>query len=101
MTRLNNVNTTDILDAIQLGCRTMSSVFNADDDDVPFFGSTVRPEARLTFSPAHTESHVPGRHLNAMLTAEEVARVSLDERAVDNHARVLRTCLTTALYHCL
>ena len=56
--QMNDVNTTDVLDAIQIGCHTMSSVFNAYDDDVPFFGSTVWPEARLTFSPADTESHV-------------------------------------------
>ena len=75
MARVNDVNTTNILDAIRLGCRTMSSVFNADDDNVPFFGSTVRPEARLAFSPDCSEAHVPGRHLNAMLTAEAVAGV--------------------------
>ena len=33
--------------AIELGCRTMSSVFNADDNDIPFFGSRVRPQAEL------------------------------------------------------
>jgi hypothetical protein len=87
MTRVDNVNTTDILDAIRLGCRTMSSVFDADDGNVPFFRSTVRPEARLAFSPDCSESHVPGRHLNAMLTAEAVAGVQLDESAVENHAR--------------
>ena len=87
MTRVNDVNTTNILDAIRLGCRTMSSVFNADDDNVPFFGSTVRPEARLAFSPDCSEAHVPGRHLNAMLTAEAVTGVDLDESAVEDHTR--------------
>ena len=87
MAKVANVNTADILDAIRLGCRTMSSVFDADDGNVPFFRSTVRPEARLAFSPDCSESHVPGRHLNAMLTAESVAGVDLDEGAVENHAR--------------
>ena len=87
MTRVSGVNTTDILGAMRLGCRTMSSVFNADDDNVPFFGSTVRPEARLAFSPDCSEAHVPGRHLNAMLTAEAVAGVELDESAVEDHTR--------------
>ncbi len=87
MTRMSGVNTADVLDAIRMGCRTTSSVFNADDDNVPFFGSTVRPEARLAFSPHCSEAHVPGRHLNAMLTAEAAAGVELDAGAVENHAR--------------
>ena len=35
--KLRNVNTTDIAAAIEAGTRTMASVFNADDDDIPFF----------------------------------------------------------------
>ena len=65
--KLSNVNTTDIKAAIELGCRTMSNVFNADDNDIPFFGSEVLPNPRLSFSNVHSESHVPGRHLNALL----------------------------------
>lgn len=87
MARLQNVNTTDIADAVRLGCRTMCSVFNADDDNIPFFGSRVLPEARLSFSPVHSESHVPGRHLNALLNAEDALGVELDETCIDNHAR--------------
>jgi len=87
VSRLEQVNTTDIADAIRLGCRTMQSVFNADDDGVAFFGSCVRPEPRLSFSAHHTESHVPGRHLNALLNAEDAAAVSLDEAAVEKHRR--------------
>lgn len=86
MPTLSNVNTTDIQSAIELGCRTMSSVFNADDNDRPFFGSQVLPNPRLSFSSVHGESHVPGRHLNALLTAEEVAEVSIDENAVTKHS---------------
>ncbi len=86
MTRLNNVNTSDLLAAIQLGCRTMSNVFNADDNDIPFFGSEVLPNPRLSFSRVHSESHVPGRHLNALLTAEDIAGVVIDEQAVEKHA---------------
>ena len=86
MGKLSDVNTTDILSAIRLGCRTMCSVFNADDDDIPFFGSRVRPEARLSFSAAHAESHVPGRHLNALLNAVAAAAVELDEECIDKHA---------------
>ncbi len=85
--RVENVNTTDIADAIRLGCRTMSSVFNADDNDIPFFGSRVRPVASLSFSPRHSESHVPGRHLNGLLNAENAIGISLDEEAIEKHTR--------------
>ena len=37
MTHLADVNTTDIIDAVRLGCRAMVGVLNADDDGVPFF----------------------------------------------------------------
>ena len=85
--RLRDVNTTDIKDAIRLGCRTMQSVFNADDPQrVPFFGAGMRPP-RLSFSAHHSESHTPGRHLNALLTAEDAAGIALDEAAVEQHAR--------------
>lgn len=87
MGKLQHVNSTDIADAIRLGCRTMQNVFNADDDQIPFFGSTVRPKAALSFSARHGESHVPGRHLNAMLNAEDAAGMELDEEAVENHRR--------------
>lgn len=87
MPKVAHVNTTDIQDAIRLGCRTMCSVFDADDDNRPFFGSRIFPDARLEFSSAHSESHVPGRHLNALLNAEDVLGLALDERAVANHTR--------------
>ncbi|MXX36802.1 MAG: hypothetical protein F4Y91_13345 [Gemmatimonadetes bacterium] len=39
----------------------MSSAFNADDNNIPFFGLRVRPQAELCFSPDHSEGHVSGR----------------------------------------
>jgi hypothetical protein len=81
-----HVNTTDIGSAIRAGCRTMASVFNADDNDIPFFGSQVWPDPHLAFSSVHSESHVPGRHLNALLTAESLG-FPIDEGAVEKHAR--------------
>ncbi len=87
MTKLNNINTTDIRAAIALGCRTMQSVFNADDHDIPFFGSQVRPETWLKFSWAHSEAHVPGRHLNALLNAEDALGITIDEDAIEKHAQ--------------
>jgi hypothetical protein len=84
--KLEEVNVTDVAGAVRLGCRTMQSVFDADDNDVPFFSSQVRPDAHLGFSPAHSEAHVPGRHLNALLNAEDALGVELDEAAVRKHA---------------
>ena len=87
MSKLNDLNTTDIRDAIRLGCRTMCSVFNRDDDNIPFFGSQVLPEAVLSFSSAHSEAHVPGRHLNALLSAEDAIGIELNEVCIDAHTR--------------
>ena len=84
MARVSDVNTTDIRDAIRLGCRTMSNVFNADDNDIPFFGVLARPEAAMTPGMA---DHVPGRHLNGLLNAEVAAGIKLDEEVIDKHAR--------------
>lgn len=81
MTKLNNINTTDIDAAIRLGCQTMCSVLNADDHHRPFFSSQVRPEALLAFSAAHSESHVPGRHLNA----ENTLGIEIDEMGITHH----------------
>src|SRR5436853_7647534 len=89
MPKLAQVNTTDVAGAIRLGCRTMCSVFNADDGDIPFFGSSVWPRAELSFNSYHSEAHVPGRHLNALLSAEDIlpVRVPIDEACIEKHAR--------------
>ena len=86
MVKLSDVNATDIRAAIRLGCRTMASVFNADDNDIPFFGSQVRPHPFLSGG-GIAEAHVPGRHLNALLNAEDAAGIDIDEAAVDKHTR--------------
>ena len=88
MRKLSEVNTTDILGAIRLGCRTMCSVFNADDNDVPFCDAVVRPEARLSCAPDASDAHMPGRFLNALLNAEDAAGVHVDEDCVEKNARV-------------
>ena len=84
LTKLRDVNTTDISDAIRLGCRCMCNCFNADDGDIPYFGANVRPEARLRGS---SEAHTPGRHLNALLNAEDALGIEIEEDAVDKHAK--------------
>jgi len=83
---VRDVNTTDIRDAIRPGCRTMASVFNADDRDLPYFGSQVRPDPRLSGG-GLSDAHVPGRHLNALLNAEDAAGVDRDAAAVAKQAR--------------
>lgn len=85
--QLSNVNSTDLHDAIALGCRAMSSVFNADDNDIPFFASLVRPTAGFGFHPFHSESHIPGRHLNALLNAEAALGIKVDEAVIEKHAK--------------
>ena len=87
--RLNQlrVNSRDLLGAIRLGCRTMERVFDADDPrGVAFFDAVAWPEPRLSFSPVHSEAHVPGRHLNALLAAEGLLGIEVDPVAVDRHA---------------
>ena len=86
MGKLSAVNSTDILDAIRLGCQTMSKVFNADDNNIPFFGVEVLPQAGMYFYPQHTEAHVPGRHLNALLNASATAGINVAELRIENHA---------------
>ena len=86
MAKLSDVNAHDLRDAIALGCQTMGNIFNADDNHIGFFGSSVYPEARLSFSPVHSESHIPGRHLNGLLNAEAAAGIRLDEQVVERHA---------------
>jgi hypothetical protein len=54
-TKLSGVNTTNIPDAIRLGCRTVYNVFNWDEDDIPFFGPVVWPEARVCFTSDYSE----------------------------------------------
>ena len=87
MAKLKDVNTTDIAGAIRLGCRTMCRLFNADDDDIPFFDILALPEARMSFSCHHSEAQVPGRFLNALLNAEDALGIRIDEQAVDTITR--------------
>ena len=86
MRKLNTVNYTDILDAILLGCQTMGNVFNADDNNIPFFGVEVLPRTKMYFNAHYTEAHVPGRHLNALLNARSIVDVDVDEQTIKNHA---------------
>ncbi len=85
--RVANVNTTDIGDAVRLACQTMGNVFNEQDHDIPFFASWVTPEIGLAFNPDHSEAHVPGRHLNALLHAEAAFGVKIPGEVIAKHER--------------
>ena len=82
---LRNINNHNIVSAVEMGCLTMSRVFNSDDDNIPYFGSEVLPNPKLFFSDRHSESHIPGRHLNALLTASNIFGVDIEESVIDNH----------------
>jgi hypothetical protein len=84
--KVKNVNQRDLQGAITLGCQTMSQVFDADDSDIPFFRSVALPTCWFAFFEMHSESHVPGRHLNALLTAQSLG-VSVSEETIEKHAR--------------
>ena len=85
--KVSNVNSTDLFAAASLGCGTMGRIFNADDHEIPFFGSEVWPNAELSFNNSHSESQVPGRQLNARLTAEHVFGIQAAEEVIEKHAR--------------
>lgn len=89
MTRLGNVNTVDVRDAVQLACQTMTRGFNRHDADHPFFSAFIRPAARLGWSGYYSDAHVPGRHLNALVAAGKVMGVEIDGQAVRKHADAL------------
>ncbi len=89
MTKLADVNTTDLHAAIALACRTMHNTFNADDNFTSHFNAAVHPYAELSFSPDLSDCHVPGRHLNALLMAEAVAGVTVNPTAIANLRRTL------------
>ena len=84
MTRLTDVNTTDVVGAIELARNAMCSIFDPN-------GGDVRRTSAWSFGPRRTsawplESHVPGRHLNALLNAEDAAGLDVDEDVVQKFA---------------
>ena len=86
MAKLGNVNTTNICAAIELGCHAIGNVLNADDNHIPFFTSEVRPDVYLGWG---LESDIPGRHLDALLNAEDATGVPADEDILENETNAL------------
>ena len=85
MYQLKNVNSKNIYAAIELGYNPMEKVFNRDDHNLPFFEAVARPEAHFGFCGFATESHIPGRHLNALLTAEKTIGIPVDPTVIEKH----------------
>jgi len=95
-TKLRDVNTTSIVDAVRLGCDTMSCLFDADHDNRPYSVIRLRPVAQFNIG-NFSDAQIPGRHLHALLSAERNMHVALDENAVEKHTRIAFNSFSGAL----
>ncbi|MFH1008343.1 MAG: hypothetical protein V1800_12720 [Candidatus Latescibacterota bacterium] len=68
MSKIKNINTTNIRDSIRLGCQTMCADFNVTTDDIAI-------------------AHLPGRFLNALLNAQDAAGVAISEERIQEYTR--------------
>ncbi|MCY3957747.1 MAG: hypothetical protein OXG65_05585 [Chloroflexi bacterium] len=84
--RVANVNTTSIPAAIELACQAMGRVFNPADNGYPYMYTRIWPDGWLGFSPYHGAIQLSGRHLDALLAAEDALGVELDEDVIAQHA---------------
>ena len=83
--RVANVNTTSIPAAVELACRAMGQVFNPADNGYPYMYTRIWPDGWLGFSPYHGAVQLAGRHLDALLAAEDALGVELDEDVIARH----------------
>ncbi|MCY3896144.1 MAG: hypothetical protein OXG17_06730 [Chloroflexi bacterium] len=83
--RVANVNTTSIPAAVELACRAMGHVFNPSDNGYPYMYTRIWPDGWLGFSPYHGAIQLSGRHLDALLAAEDSLGVELDEDVIAQH----------------
>ncbi len=83
--RVANVNTTSIPAAVESACRAMGNVFNPEDSGYPYMYTRIWPDGWLGFSPYHGAIQLAGRHLDALLAAEDVLGVELDEDVIARH----------------
>lgn len=83
--RVGNVNTTSIPEAVELACRAMGQIFNPADNGYPYMYTRIWPDGWLGFSPYHGAVQMSGRHLDALLAAEDTLGVAVDEQAVARH----------------
>jgi len=80
-----NVNTTSIPAAIKLACRAMGHVFNPADCGYPYMYTRIWPDGWLGFSPYHGAIQLSGRHLDALLAAEDALGLTIDEHVIAQH----------------
>ena len=92
---LRDVNHSDLRGAAELALKTMSSVINPEDG-VPYFAAMAWPTAEMAFSRYHSESHVPGRHLNAMFRAKR-AGLAIPQETVEQDAAAARFSFSGAV----
>src|SRR5689334_17000202 len=85
--QLSSVNRTDLDDAIRLACHPMSSAFNPDDNELPYFGCLMRPRAQ--FIALRAECFVPPVHLHALLNAENAIGAVVEPDVIERHRRGL------------
>ncbi len=83
--RVANVNTTSIPAAVESACHAMGNVFNPADNGYPYMYTRIWPDGWLGFSPYHGAIQLAGRHLDALLAAEDVLGVELDEDVIARH----------------
>ncbi len=83
--RVANVNTTSIPAAVELACRAMGQVFNPADQGYPYMYTRIWPDGWLGFSPYHGAIQLSGRHLDALLSAEDALGIEADEDMVRQH----------------
>jgi hypothetical protein len=87
MRQLQDVNTSDVRAAVELGCRAMGRLIDSEQNTC-YFGVHAVPEARLSCSSSYSDAHVPGRHLNALLNAEDAAATKVPDAWIEYLARV-------------
>ena len=92
MSKLEDVNITDIAAVIRLGCQTMQNVFNAEDNQVPFFSFDGPAKGRSEFQPICSNGYL---HFSEVLARQTIqlrfplkqSRICLSERL---HTRPIR-----------
>jgi hypothetical protein len=85
-TKLRDVNSTSLTDAITLGCHAIGNAFDASDNDTPYFLAFARPRPFFGFSRLFSDANVPGVKLLGLLNAQR----ALGTRLV---RRPLRSCV--------
>lgn len=83
-----STNTTNLQAAIDLGCVPMERTYDPMRDRLPYFGNQVVGTAVGSVHFAnYSIAHVPGRWLNALLSAEAAIGRPADHDAIDTLAR--------------